>query len=759
MSNKGIYLHDIPYALFMKYFFSNSYESDYISDRYSPIYKPVVVTRFYNQTYTFSYYTSTISSNGITKTKNTKTIQIRMFSDLDISKTSKLTVLSVLGIDLDKYDTPSFEYSSTLVDQAPSINLYNIGNSQNGFSPLSGMSLYEYYAVIDGVAHYSITKTDTGYFEFGSGDSSLLSSSLTCGDSFVEDPEKPEIGKTYAEIKRNGKVVGKLYKCPQLKAQVVNDDGYLGFIDKYTGSNVYFEPGKEPKAPIEKYNDYMREIKSVESKDLSPVYGDIYLIQKDGKYGLRYKEKITETTYFISNQKGTVSTKYLMLASPKTFSMPNSLRPGLSMRAISTKEIVADDIVPPASDTVISSLTIEKSIAGTRTWDSNVSYHDSGMQEEFSQSDMINVSELKTFLQKYSAASDSTISSSSIGVCSKAYAVKTDGTTAHYRDGYYSSKTVVSSKIQSAASILGKLTSDSISVKDLISIFSSLGLFYGTSGSAIGSNTLKTEYLNSATKIVESVMNSSSNAYSGSYVGTDYIKSLYLYSKGLEDVCSSMLGYSLMENTGISFYSESTESQQTGFIPKSDLRTASVVHLSIYSIPGQSENSESVSQAEISKAESVTSALSPLRKIHDYDDYELNSKRIYSIATQNFNSAIVSGSERSDAASYIEASSVPEIKDKTNDMSDTKDKLCDMVAQYAYAYDPESSDYLSASKLGFFKDDYSGRFSEKVNYSKNSYQKDQEESEGNIIYSFGSDTAANASVFKSAILNKIGRNN
>lgn len=755
--NKGIYLHDVPFGLFMKYFFSGSYEDDFISDRYSAVMTAAKANRYYLQSYVLSY--DDISKPGDI-TKNTKTVSIKLPCNLDISKTSKSSILAFLGIDTSKFLNPSIKMSSTLVSATSAtenVPLYEISLFQNGLVPVNGISLYNYYAVINGRAHYSVSKTSEGKFvEFEAEPLALLDSTMSCDGVFYDDPDKYSNGRKYAEIKKNGKVIGKIYMAPEVKTQKVDDSGNLAFLDRYSNNEVYFKPGSEPKSPIEKYNDYMRDLKLGLPKNYVPVYGNLYLVQKNGKLSLRYSKKVSDVLYFMSNENGTVSVKSLHNAEPFIKAVPLVSSYGRSIRSIrSTPETGISGIVPPQTDTIIETAPIFN-IANIDVSIEGETYSDSSIKEEFSETDVVSITGLKSFLQTYSSATDNSVSSSVAGRCYKSYGFVSN----LYKDGYYRSKTTESTKIAGASALLGKMTSDSMSGKELISAFSSLGLFLGVTPTEVGSDSLKKEYLDSATKIASSVIESSGNAYSGSYVGTDYIKSLYLYAKGIGESCSSMLGYSLAKNQGTSFHSGTLGIDMTGFVAKSDLSVRSVVHS--YAFPSESSGYQAKSydallQKELTVAKGKTDSISALRKIRDYDDYELNSKRINSMAADSLSSATMAESEEKEGSPLIEGIDSPSQESSKNDLALTKDMLCDLVAQYLYSYDASSQSATTSKE--FFMNDFSSRFSGKIAADENEYKDADELSDGNIVYSFGKDSALNLAAFKKAILNKTGRNN
>ena len=263
-----LYLHDVPFDLFLKYYLNNENDSDAISTnaRYQPIYSESYSNLLYSYTYQYSFVNDTNEIESIYFKINKLNINLDLsslnkFIFHNIENKSEITSNCVLLSEIGDASTISQE----------NILLYKFKIQNEITKAFSNITVFPYFGIINDKYYPFITKENNTF------KSNLLYSLTNEDDSFTNE-ELPGIidttvintdlttqEKYYSVLNENSEEIGRIYILEPLYTEKIsyeNNETYYHFLDRYTNTEKKFKENELPLSPLMKYHNYMRQYKN-----------------------------------------------------------------------------------------------------------------------------------------------------------------------------------------------------------------------------------------------------------------------------------------------------------------------------------------------------------------------------------------------------------------------------------------------------------------------------------------------------------------
>lgn len=270
----SLYLHDVPFDLFLKYYKNEN--KDFITSNYR--YKPVTINVYTDKLYD-SYYKYKYKYYEDSELK-TKIVYFKIPNFL-INNIADYTNYNSIFHTLESQESATVEYLSSSEILSSSDNssnrmLYESKITNLFLSKLQNITNYKYFAVIGNKIYPFVYKDSNNTFK------SALQISETLSDNddisqmtFTEESFPVPNNELYVEALTNeryyqitnsdGIEIGRVYEFYpyySIKTSVENDKNLYYFTDIYTNSEVSFEDGKLPISPLMRYHLFMRKYKN-----------------------------------------------------------------------------------------------------------------------------------------------------------------------------------------------------------------------------------------------------------------------------------------------------------------------------------------------------------------------------------------------------------------------------------------------------------------------------------------------------------------
>ena len=270
----SLYLHDVPFDLFLKYYKNEN--KDFITSNYR--YKPVTINVYTDKLYD-SYYKYKYKYYEDSELK-TKIVYFKIPIFL-INNIADYTNYNSIFHTIESQESATVEYLSSSEILSSSDNssnrmLYESKITNLFLSKLQNITNYKYFAVIGNKIYPFVYKDSNNTFK------SALQISETSSDNddvsqmtFTEESFPVPNNELYVEALTNeryyqitnsdGIEIGRVYEFYpyySIKTSIENNKNLYYFTDIYTNSEVSFEDGKLPISPLMRYHLFMRKYKN-----------------------------------------------------------------------------------------------------------------------------------------------------------------------------------------------------------------------------------------------------------------------------------------------------------------------------------------------------------------------------------------------------------------------------------------------------------------------------------------------------------------
>lgn len=757
----NIYLNDISFDTFLKYFFSDTYTNDFISDRYSPVFTDCKIKSYCN-----NYITITNNSTKKTKILKFSTIMSMKSSLIHYLKRMSKYVFQAYNADFDNISNDiSYSLTPNEKDISTGTQLYYICpiNNELRSAPFNSLTLYQYTVIYNGTYYLNVLRSGNVLYTGYLGDSvtageALLTYSFDNNTKLYDNAAAAYYYSITASNAEIGRIyINNLYTKQKIITTVVTSttDSAANsstveyeYTDKYSNKSVYFKAGQEPKTPIERYNTYMRSLRSTSETHLSNTV-------------ISYKsDNNIELAPVINGKFNNISDGIVMLG--------NSANNSSSQGRIYVQTTTATAVPVLSTFSTNSKINIDSDSINNLSLCSITSNGNSWNYEYNGQTKII-----AKILHKSSLSSSEVAASTIYTKNSNASFLLIPGNTA------------VTSTTSNGNTITTCITDNSMLQLSKLITTTTLNMTSATTGTALNSNDstyyflTKAEYISNG-RYIECTNNSSSALSSDSNINTEFKTSLnallnntlknnstgllsttnfskyylidnYMMAKALLNSTNCVLNYTKTENTGSNYYSYISDSYETGFSPCS----------LFYITSAQQSIGNSASDAN-TDITSNTTGISQLHRLHDYAKYTLNVERDFdnSLTTKIYKDKLSN-------LNAIESSSLPkvhnteEIATYTPDVDNYSTLICNFVSSLLYAEIPDctsvSSDLnksININRIKFYQTNYYEQYLPKS--YRYGFNTSDDTNNYTLKYTFNSDASINKALFFDALANKGG---
>ena len=314
----SIFLHDIPFDLFLKYYKDNNKNFVSSNSRYQPVQTESQTSQYYTSyyKYTYSFFNKNENNNDLYPSIKYVYLKISNILTPDISQYNAFNKI----FDVSDAVSKKIEFVSSTptskdeIQNQNTIPLYKAKISNSFLSYFNNLTTYKYFATINNkfypfISFNAITNKYQSFLFMYESDTeidittipdnswvevSLPNDIIISSNLYLEGTTKE---KYYPVYDKNNTEIGKIYEFDPYyinKTIVTDNIANYYFTDTYTGKEVSFTEENIPLSPLMRYHNYMRKYKNllVDSSNAQHKYAELFFEDSDSGYKIKFSYPI-----------------------------------------------------------------------------------------------------------------------------------------------------------------------------------------------------------------------------------------------------------------------------------------------------------------------------------------------------------------------------------------------------------------------------------------------------------------------------------